>query len=171
MGKNLIEYLFFLWGGVICPGKTDIVRTKYFLVFHIFHPVRPQFGTCIKHKLLTALDRINEQPEMELFDGVRLVKDPATATAAGTPNDVPRDSSAGRSASDAGDDPASLDSLVVDKAINFFKSRSLQFKLLDNEPRENGKSVRETPRRDPLPHRVWKINNCGQRVRLSIRVK
>lgn len=115
--------------------------------------MRPQFGTCIKHKLLTALDRINEQPEMELFDGVRLVKDPATAVV--TPNDVPRDSSAGRSASDAGDDPASLDTLVVDKAINFFKSRSLQFKLLDNEPREmaDGKSVRETPYRDPLARR------------------
>lgn len=123
--------------------------------------MRLQFGTCIKHKLLTALDRINEQPEMELFDGVRLVKDPASATATSTttPNDVPRDSSAGRSASDAGDDPASLDALVVDKAINFFKSRSLQFKLLDNEPREmaDGKSVRNPWSRPSLtqqPERV-----------------
>jgi len=85
--------------------------------------------------LLTALDRISEQPEMELFDGVRLVKDPAVAL-----NDVANDVSSARSASD--DETASLDTLVVDRVVNFFKSRSLQFKLLDNEPREmaDGKS-------------------------------
>lgn len=78
---------------------------------------------------MTALDRISEQPEMELFDGVRLVKDPAVAL-----NDVTHDISSARSTGD--DETASLDTLVVDRVVNFFKSRSLQFKLLDNEPRE-----------------------------------
>jgi len=79
--------------------------------------------------LLTALDRISEQPEMELFDGVRLVKDPTAAL-----NDVDHDMSSARSSGD--DETTSLDTLVVDRVVNFFKSRSLQFKLLDNEPRE-----------------------------------
>lgn len=92
-----------------------------------------QFGPCIKHKLLTALDRISEQPEMELFDGVRLVKDP-------TLNDVrsgrSSDSTAANSATTPEDENAAgLDELVVNRIVDFFKSRSLQFKLLDNEPR------------------------------------
>lgn len=96
----------------------------------------PQFGPCIKHKLLTALDRINEQPEVELFDGVRLVKDPAAAR-----NDAVQDPPSARSADADGN--AGLDALVVDKVVNFFKSRSLQFKLLDGEPKEiaDGKSI------------------------------
>lgn len=80
---------------------------------------------------MTALDRISEQPEMELFDGVRLVKDPAVAL-----NDVANDMSSARSASD--DETTSLDTLVIDRVMKFFKSRSLQFKLLDNESREMG---------------------------------
>lgn len=99
------------------------------IVIYERYRVCPQFGPCIKHKLLTALDRINEQPEMELFDGVRLVKDPAVVL-----NDVAHDSSSARSAGD--DETSGLDTLVVDRVVNFFKSRSLQFKLLDNEPRE-----------------------------------
>jgi hypothetical protein len=65
---------------------------------------------------------------MELFDGVRLVKDP------GAQNDVVQDLSSARSAGD--DETTSLDTLVIDKVMNFFKSRSLQFKLLDNESRQ-----------------------------------
>lgn len=103
-----------------------------------FRPcLSPQFGPCIKHKLLTALDRINEQPEMELFDGVRLVKDPSAVL-----NDVVPDASAARSAG-SDDENANLDTMVVDKVVNFFKTRNLQFKLLDNEPRDmtDGKSI------------------------------
>lgn len=65
---------------------------------------------------------------MELFEGVRLVKDP------GSQNDVVQDPSSARSAGD--DETTSLDTLVIDKVMNFFKSRSLQFKLLDNESRQ-----------------------------------
>lgn len=94
----------------------------------------------MKHKLLTALDRINEQPEMDLFDGVRLVKDPAAA------DDIIRDPSSARSATaDTAEDEdnTNLDTLVVDKVVNFFKSRSIQFRLLDNESRQmaDGKSL------------------------------
>lgn len=94
----------------------------------------------MKHKLLTALDRINEQPEMDLFDGVRLVKDPAAA------NDVVQDPSSARSATaDAAEDEqnSNLDTMVVNKVVNFFKSRSIQFRLLDNESRQmaDGKSI------------------------------
>jgi len=91
-----------------------------------------QFGPCIKHKLLTALDRLDEQPEMELFDGLRLVKDPAAA-----PNDVvPQAPSGARSSAATDDENAGLDTLVADKVVDFFRSRSLQFKLLDGEPKE-----------------------------------
>lgn len=89
-----------------------------------------------------ALDRISEQPEMELFDGVRLVRDTAhddgrsarSSDSAGAAS-APEDQSA--SAATAG-----LDELVVNRIVDFFKSRSLQFKLLDNEPRlvADGKS-------------------------------
>lgn len=94
----------------------------------------------MKHKLLTALDRINEQPEMDLFDGVRLVKDHAAA------NDVVPDPSSARSATaDTAEDGenTNLDTLVVNKVVNFFKSRSIQFRLLDNESRQmaDGKSI------------------------------
>lgn len=65
---------------------------------------------------------------MELFDGVRLVKDPSAQ------NDVVQDSSSARSAGD--DETTGLDTLVIDRVVNFFKSRSLQFKLLDNESRQ-----------------------------------
>lgn len=75
---------------------------------------------------------------MELFDGVRLVKDPNAAQ-----NDVAQGSESARSASGSDDENASLDTLVIDRIVNFFKSRSLQFKLLDNESRQmaDGKSI------------------------------
>jgi len=71
---------------------------------------------------------------MELFDGVRLVKDPAAAAL----NDV--DPSTARSGDN--DETVGLDTLVVNKVAEFFKSRSLQFRLLDNESRQmiDGKS-------------------------------
>ncbi|XP_025193131.1 uncharacterized protein LOC112593084 [Melanaphis sacchari] len=110
--------------------KIDTGLGDFKVVFKVFQDCsKAQFGPCLKHKILTALDRINEQPEMELFDGVRLVKDPAVAL-----NDVADDISSARSAGD--DETASLDTLVINKIVNFFKSRSLQFKLLDNESRE-----------------------------------
>lgn len=87
-----------------------------------------QFGPCIKHKLLTALDRFGEQPEMDLFDGIRLVKDPAA-----TANEIVPDAS---SSARSDDENASLDTLVVNKVVNFFKSRSLQFRLFDEESRQ-----------------------------------
>ncbi|VVC33501.1 Protein of unknown function DUF1676 [Cinara cedri] len=94
---------------------------------------KSQFGPCIKHKLLTALDRISEQPEMELFDGVRLVKDQAQNDARSARSS---DSTASNSATAPEDENAAgLDELVVNRIVDFFKSRSLQFKLLDNEPR------------------------------------
>ncbi|XP_026812420.1 uncharacterized protein LOC113553334 [Rhopalosiphum maidis] len=112
--------------------KIDTGLGDFKVVFKVFQDCsKAQFGPCLKHKLLTALDRISEQPEMELFDGVRLVKDPAVAL-----NDVANDMSSARSASD--DETTGLDTLVIDRVMNFFKSRSLQFKLLDNESREMG---------------------------------
>lgn len=92
-----------------------------------------QFGPCIKHKVLTALDRINEQPEIDVFEGVRLVRDPAAA-AANEVDDGQRPSSAARSTDDESAD--SLDTIVVNKVMEFFKSRSIQFRLLDDESRE-----------------------------------
>lgn len=89
-----------------------------------------QFGPCIKHKVLTALDRINEQPEMEIYDGVRLVKDPALAQ-----NDVVQDHSSSRSAT-PDEENASLETLVMDRIVKFFKSRSLQFRFLDKEGKQ-----------------------------------
>lgn len=92
-----------------------------------------QFGPCIKHKLLTALDRISEQPEMELFYGVRLVKDPVQEDARSARSSDP--TALNSATAPEKESAASLDELVVNRIVDFFKSRSLQFKLLDNEPR------------------------------------
>lgn len=127
----------------------------------------PQFGPCIKHKLLTALDRISEQPVMELFDGVRLVRDPghsdgrSARSSDSTGATAPEDETAAAAA-------AGLDELVVNRIVDFFKSRSLQFKLLDNEPRlmADGKYLyftRHFPTRLPL-RRVKDINRAASSV-------
>jgi len=101
------------------------------VAFKVFQDCsKAQFGPCIKHKLLAALDRIGEQPDLELFDGVHLVRDPTAMAAA---NDVARDQSDGRSAG-TNDENATLDTAVIDKVVDFFRARSLQFRLLDDKP-------------------------------------
>jgi len=80
---------------------------------------------------------------MELFDGVRLVKDPAA------PEDAP-DRSSARSADGDGGIAGGSDPPVVDKVVDFFKSRSIQFRLFDDESRQmtDGKSPFLSARRN-----------------------
>ncbi|XP_050437154.1 uncharacterized protein LOC126843585 [Adelges cooleyi] len=97
------------------------------VLFKVFQECsKSQFVPCLKHKLLTAIDRVGEQQQMEIFDGVMLVKDPNAVI-------VPAAEDGARSADDS-----KLDAAIVEKVVNFFKTRNVQFKLLDEQPRLMG---------------------------------
>lgn len=85
-----------------------------------------ELSSCLKLKLLTAMDRVSRTVQLNIVDGVTLVKDEGAV-----PEEEPRslqeiEASLPRSLEDRED---TLNSIIMDKIVSFFQSYTLKLKL------------------------------------------
>lgn len=102
-----------------------------------------ELSSCLKLKLLTAMERVSRNTQLNIVDGVTLVKDEQAAT-----EEEPRslqeiEASLPRSLDDRED---ALNSMIMDKIVGFFQSHTLKLKLpnieeLQRSLSEEGKSI------------------------------
>lgn len=103
-----------------------------------------ELSSCLKLKLLTAMDRVSRTVQLNVVDGVTIVKDEGAAT-----EEEPRslqdiEASLPRSLEDRED---TLNSLILDKVVSFFQSYTLKLKLpnveeLQRSLTEEGEALR-----------------------------
>lgn len=84
-----------------------------------------ELGPCLKIKFITAVDRLARKIELPISDGISLVKDEKADGGNEMDNEV-LEATLPRSFDEKND---RLDEIIVDKVLNFFSGRSLQFKL------------------------------------------
>ncbi|XKL63310.1 hypothetical protein PGB90_005674 [Kerria lacca] len=84
-----------------------------------------ELGPCLKIKFITALDRLSRKIELPIIEGISLIKDEKLDNGNEMDNEV-LEATLPRSLEEK---DVKLDEIIVDKIVNFFSSRSLQFKL------------------------------------------
>lgn len=91
-----------------------------------------EFGTCLKKKVVVALDRAGRTAKkLTLLEGVHVVKDltvpdPTPLTEEELDTALPRSLE---------DKDHALDQMIFDKIIHFFASHTLEFKIIEGEGR------------------------------------
>ncbi|BET03342.1 Protein of unknown function (DUF1676) [Nesidiocoris tenuis] len=80
--------------------------------------------SCLKLKIVNALDRATRSRDLEIFDGVHLIATDVESSSPVSENEI--ESSLPRSLDDR---DAALDDLIADRISKFFQTRSVQFKL------------------------------------------
>lgn len=85
-----------------------------------------ELSSCLKLKLLTAMDRVSRSIQLNIVDGITLVKDDPN-----TPDEQPKsaeeiEANLPRALDDRED---ALNTMILDKIVNFFQSHTLKLKL------------------------------------------
>lgn len=83
-------------------------------------------SSCLKLKLIGAMDRISRSLDLTLADGVTLTKDNGVADEPAPRSEQEIEASLPRALNDKED---ALNSMILDKAVNFFRSHTLKLKL------------------------------------------
>ncbi|KAK9501632.1 hypothetical protein O3M35_012323 [Rhynocoris fuscipes] len=103
---------------------------------------------CLKLKLLTAMERASRSRDLEVIDGIHLIRDNSAKDEMPlTENEI--EANLPRSLDDK---EKALDTMIVDKAQNFIETRSVQIKLtnLNDIPRAFGLEEGRSRRRRTL---------------------
>lgn len=86
-----------------------------------------EVSSCLKLKLLTTMDRVSRSVQVNVLDGVTLVKDESSQQSDEAPKSQQEiEAELPRSLEDKED---ALNSMIVDKAVNFFQTHTLKVKL------------------------------------------
>ncbi|XP_051169738.1 uncharacterized protein LOC127287059 [Leptopilina boulardi] len=85
-----------------------------------------ELSSCLKLKLLTAMDRVSRSVQLNIVEGITLVKDDPN-----TPDEQPKsaeeiEANLPRALDDRED---ALNTMILDKIVNFFQSHTLKLKL------------------------------------------
>uniref|UniRef100_A0A0A9XFU0 Structural maintenance of chromosomes protein 1 n=1 Tax=Lygus hesperus TaxID=30085 RepID=A0A0A9XFU0_LYGHE len=111
------------------------------LIFRVFQECTADgvdTSSCFKLKIAGALDRATRARDLEIFDGVHLVSDATPEESPMTENEL--EASLPRSLDDK---EAALDEIIMDKISSFIKTRSIQFKLAEDDASPTARGMEE----------------------------
>lgn len=86
-----------------------------------------EMSSCLKLKLLTTMDRVSRSMQVNILEGVTLVKDESSQQIDETPKSQQEYEAQLPRSLEAKED--ALNSMIVDKAVNFFQTHTLKVKL------------------------------------------
>ncbi|KAI5693870.1 hypothetical protein M8J76_013498 [Diaphorina citri] len=114
---------------------------------------------CLKLKLINAIDKLNNNKNIEVLRGIYLVKDSSDEVA----------NSTGASGADEQRSAGSVDSAINEKIYDFFKSRSLSLKLFELDNQEDADNqVSERKKKDKgSGWMLWPFLMGGMMIPLS----
>ena len=85
-----------------------------------------EMSACLKLKLLAAMDRVSRSVQLNIVDGITLVKDDPIAQDEPPKSAEEIEANLPRALDDKED---ALNSMILDKVVNFFQSHTLKLKL------------------------------------------